>query len=135
MSDTLSTLVGLSLPVLAQLAPAPDDRSAAIWWLVGLAAVAVAFNQIATAWGRLTDRFSSRPTGAGLVTDDRCRFEHEKVGKAMERIDANHVARSEDLRQEIKSDIKGVHARIDDVLRAVSDIGGQIKHLARPGRN
>jgi hypothetical protein len=138
MSDTLSAVVGLCIPVLAQLAPAGapgTEHSAAIWWLVGLAAVAVAFNQVASAWSRITGRFQERTGGDRLVTEEMCRRQHDTSARAYKDQEATHSARTENLRVEIKSDFKGVHNRIDDVMGAVRALEGTIKTMLTLRKN
>ena len=145
MSDMLSTLVGLSLPVLAQLAAAPTDRSAAIWWLVGLAAVATAFNQVSSAWGRLSGRFQERHgDGPEYQRREDCQFLHKDLAAVLDRTNREHSERTEQLRKEIKHDISQVYERIEDkteginnrltnISISVGDMAGQLKRMLNGG--
>jgi hypothetical protein len=126
MNDTLSNLLGLSLPIIAQLSP---DRGDAISWLVGLAAVAVAFNAITTAWGRLTGRFTENPLGPRAVTEEQCHQQHVEAKRESERNEKEQAERTEALRLEIKSDVRGIHSRVDDILRAVAEVQGAMRRM------
>lgn len=127
MTDFASAAIGISLPVLAQIASGFDNRSAAVWWLVGLAAVAFAFNQIVVAWRSMTQRFAERDgSGPRYQTAARCDELHRKIEAGMATVDERHSHRTDALRREIKADVEGVHSRINDVLRAVSTLGGKI---------
>lgn len=143
MSDAISSFVGLSLPVLAQLA-APDQDSAAIWWLVGLAAVAVAFNQIASAWSRITGRFENKPSGAHYQTEESCRSLHKDLDHTLQTMNREHSERTEKLREQILLDLAAVYQRIEDktdgmnvrlttIAQAIGDLGGQVKRIANGG--
>ena len=132
MSDIFSSLTALSLPILAQLAGGQGQgqaNSPAVWWLIGLAAVAVGFNQIASAWGRLTGRWQERPTGERLVTEEACRRRHENHENHDESVKGAQAARIETLRLEVKEDVKGIHNRIDDIMGAVRDLRGRVETM------
>jgi len=142
MSDLVSSAVGLALPVIAQVASVPDDRSAAIWWLIGLAAVAVAFNQISNAWLRITGRFQEkRGDTPDYQTRPRCEELHREITRTLIDMNAAHNTRTETLRREIKDDVGNIYDRIEsktqattdritELVRVIGDLSGQIKRLA-----
>lgn len=146
MSESLSGIIGLSLPFLAQLAPAPagapTEHSAAIWWLMGLAAVAVAFNAISSAWERLSGRFAERRgDGPEYQRREDCMAMHNGLTDVMQRINREHAERTEILRREIKSDMSSVYDRIESktdginnrltgISQFMGEIAGQVKRIA-----
>ena len=147
MSDAVSSFIGLSLPVLAQLAPAGGDSNAAAWWLIGLAAVAVAFNAVSSAWIRITGRFQEkRGDGPEYQRREDCIELHKDLTTVLDRMNREHADRTEALRKEIKADISQVYERIEEKtdaqtsrLTAISqfmgDIAGQVKRIANGGNH
>jgi hypothetical protein len=147
MSDTLFSIVGLGLPLIAQITSITDaDRnSATIWWIFGLAGAAVAFNQIAAAWTRLTGRSDRRSLEQPVEIREAkepaprnhehnqyqewraCQNLHRDLNATLERMDTVQSAQTDTLRREIKDDFKGVHSRVDAVLGELRDLGGQFK--------
>ena len=95
----------------------------------------MAFNQIASAWGRLTGRYAERANGERLVTEDMCRRRHDVASATAEKDRAGVDRKIEDLRLENKNDFKGVHSRIDDVMGAVRGLDGTIKTMLTLRKN
>lgn len=128
MNDLLTPVSGLLPLVMAQIAsPGPDDRSLAVWWLLGLAAAAVIFNQLSDAWRKLTGRFKEREQpGPHYVLHSTCIDSHNKLEATLREIDEGHEERTEALRRELKADTGGVHKRVDEVLKAVSRVEGML---------
>jgi hypothetical protein len=127
----LSDLVGslstvLFFPVAAAAAQGvseggTDDRALALFWIAGLTAAAVIFNQVFQAWGSLTGRFARRIEGDPVVTQLACKEEHKREEQ-----------RRENLRLEVKQDVRGIHSRIDDVLAAVAAVRGELRRIGGP---
>jgi hypothetical protein len=63
---------------------------------------------------------------SGYQTVNHCASMHAQIKSDMDRTEARHEARTEALRIEIKEDVKGVHGRIDDVMRGLSRIEGKL---------
>lgn len=136
MSDLVSAAGGLSLPVIAQVAAQADGASSgnpAIWWLVGAAAAAVIFNQLATAWDRLTTRFSRQqtPDGQQFQTAAGCKAVHSafdsKVDSFCREIRDSIAA----LGREAEERSSKLHARIDPISQRVTAVDARVDdHLA-----
>jgi len=155
MNSTLSSVSGLTLPFLAQALPSAgtgDEWSAAVWVLCGLAALAVAVNQISAAWKSLqgtagereirpqplevrpATEFSQRDhVHPGLQTAETCRMLHTRLDERIEGMQKGFDDGITELRLENKADFRGVHARIDQVLGAVSTLSGQITQMNHTG--
>jgi hypothetical protein len=139
-TSTISTLSALALPVVAQL-NAPEGGSAAVWWLVGLACVATASNQVFALWRTATGRFAEREGGPRNPTAQECEGRHYALATVLERMDREHAIRTEELRKEIKTDIGAVYQRIEDkftglgermvnMSTAMGEVRGEMKRLA-----
>ena len=132
MNDLLSSCVGLSLPLLTAQMPS-TEQSAAIWWLFGLAAVAIMFNQISSAWARLSGKFAERPSiEPRAVTELACKDRHAGLDARLVKMEERLQSSTEALRLEVKGDIKGVHSRVDDILGAVRELSGRLsgRHIS-----
>jgi len=126
MNDLLSNVISLAiLPLAASL---PDsEQSAAIWWLFGLAAVAVVFNQVSAAWSRLSGRFAERQSDDPRpVSEAACKERHASADNRMATMESRIQKATEGLRLEVKQDVKGIHSRIDDILAAVHELRGAV---------
>ena len=120
---TLNDPISLGPFILAAIAPPADDRSMAVWWLLGLAAAALIFNQVADAWGKLTGRFSrdASPEG-GFRSRKDCIEIHQQLNQNREKVQDSLMNADTELRKEIREDITGVHKRLDAVLTALVEI-------------
>ncbi len=114
MDHPISSIVSVAPLVLAQI-PAVGATEVGQWLLAG-AAVAVIANQGMSFFKNLTGGFARKRSAADpdFSTRELCDQRHLMVD-----------ARLESQRMEIKSDIKGIHNRIDDVLKAVSRLEGR----------
>ena len=63
------------------------------------------------------------------ATHDRNLREHGELHSRIGGVDRGAKANVDSLRLELKSDFKGVHDRINDVLAAVSELRGEIKRI------
>jgi hypothetical protein len=151
MTDLPSTISALSLPVLAQMLPQNTDRDAAVWVMVGLAGLAVIVNQVIAAWRNITGVQAKREIQQPLEIKAaqefaakahehnefqrlaHCKEMHSQIETQMRDEEERQDVRMDDLRREIKVDIGGVHKRIDAVLAAVSNLGGQITQIGNRG--
>lgn len=89
--------------------------------LLIIMALAVIVNQVWTVVEKVIDRVKTKPTdltGLAAICDER----HYKINADIVKV-ASDLA---DLRQEMREDIKAVHQRTDDILRAVSRVEGKV---------
>lgn len=116
----------LMVPLLLAQMPSASDTKMGVQWLVGAAAAAVMFNQVAQAWKTMTGKFSkmSEPEG-GYRTRHDCIEIHKALHADRVKVQDGLAQADTALRLELREDIKGIHRRIDDVLTAVANIGGQ----------
>jgi hypothetical protein len=106
----LITSAGALIPLAAAVSM-PSQENAAIWWILGLAGVAVMFNQVTQAWRSLTGRMVERPSGEDFQPKHEC---EQKMDSA---------------RREAKADMENLHSRINIVLREVSQVCGEIRGM------
>ena len=144
MTDLLNTSTAL-LPLFIAQIPAAQ-KSDILTVLLGGAALAVIANQVFTLWKTATGKFQERNNGQALVTAADCREEHNNLSQTLQTIDRAHATRTEELRKELKYDVAQIYTRIEakadgtnnriaELLRAVGDLGGQIKQLANGGHH
>lgn len=87
-------------------------------WLLCAACVLVILNQGADFWRK---NLKEKPTPADTYVDKTvCKIIHAEANKKLEKSENSLEA----LRKEIKADVKGIHDRINDVLKAVSRMEG-----------
>ena len=132
MNNLLSTGLSLSPIMLAQFVPSAS-HSQILTVLLGGAALLVIANQAFSFWKNATGNLKEIPPPAQTyVPITRCAEEHKKnadehtsMAATLRTIGAEALQRSDAVRKEIKDDVKGIHARIDDVLKAVSRLEGR----------
>ena len=129
--------------VLAQLAQVSQSaglaqvpaatRSDIVTVLLGGAALAVIANQVQQLWRSNTSAFRRESAGAvEYQSRENCDKMHAGLGSQLSNMDRAATNRVDALRLEIKQDMGGVHRRVDEILAAVSDLAGQIRHLGAP---
>jgi len=119
-------LLSLTPLILGQM-PAVSSTELGSWLLCG-ACVLVILNQGADFWRK---NLKEQPTPAKTyVMRTVCKLLHvgvdEKFDEHSARIE-KASADTEALRKEIKSDVKGIHDRIDVILEAVSQLKGKVQ--------
>jgi hypothetical protein len=120
-------IAGIAATQVPQVSNSPSSENLAIWWILGAAGAAVILNNILDAWRKITGNFKERESaGPEYVQKSDCKDVHKTMTDQWEEAEQRHTTRTESLRQEIKSDIKGVHKRIDEILSAVSELKGKI---------
>jgi len=137
MTETLAIPVALIPLSLAQI---PDSTPAGMGnWLVECAAVLAIVYLVISLWKIISGHFAAREEPPReYVTAAACSEKHRDHSEELDEIRAEAHKRIEAIYGEIKStrletknDIQAVHSRINDVLQAVADLGGQFKHLVR----
>jgi len=105
------------LPLLPlAMAPSVGDSNVVVMWILGLAGVAVIFNQVATAWKTMTTGLKEQPTPSQTyATKSDCATRHTN----MEQRDSEREARHE-------AQVTAIHNRINQVLAAVSRLEGRV---------
>lgn len=125
MNNAISSALSLAPIVLAQ-SPAIGATELGQWLLAG-AAVAVIANQGFSFFRNVTGGFQRKQS----TSDDTytptsvCNKQHTGLTAQIAKLSTDAEARSEKLRLELKDDVKGIHKRIDDVLRGVSRLEGK----------
>ena len=61
-----------------------------------------------------------------LVILNSLKAREQTLDTTLREMDVRHTARTEKLRGEFKNDMRGVHERVDEVLRAVSRVEGKL---------
>ena len=128
--------------VLAQLAQVSQSaglaqvpaatRSDIVTVLLGGAALAVIANQVQQLWRSNTSAFRRESGTVEYQSRENCDKMHAGLGSQLSNMDRAATNRVDALRLEIKQDMGGVHRRVDEILAAVSDLAGQIRHLGAP---
>lgn len=148
MNTLISSISGLLPLAIASIAsaetsaaatPADAQITAAVWWILGAAGVAVIFNNLFSAWTNLTGRFKEKE-GAGpeYVTRQACHEAHQKTEATIKEREENLEqtitelenkleSKSNELRVIVRADIAGVHKRVDAILAAVSELKGRVE--------
>ncbi len=128
MTDLLSNFVPLVPLVIAQIAPAESTRGEILTVLLGIAALAVIANTLAELWRNLTGKLKEQPPpGQTYIRILDCKETHAEINARFLRIEERADERSDALRKEIKTDIGGVHEKINAVISAVGELKGEIK--------
>jgi len=122
MSSVLSAIVPLVPALLAQM-PTTTDTDRGMQWFVGAACFAVIFNQVAQAWKTMTGKFNrtQEPDGGYRARKD-CIEIHKGLNADRRETFNKLTAADNALRLEMRDDIKGIHARIDDLFEAIGSI-------------
>ena len=139
MHDAINSAFAL-LPIVLGISLGSESATPILWWILGLAGCAVAFNQVSQAWRRVTGGFETRAAGTEHRKRADCIEIHKTVTSSLKDIARDSAESDDRLRREIKTDIDGVHRRIDDVqkavskqgqdvMRAIGEVSGQIKRM------
>jgi hypothetical protein len=100
MSDIISASAAMAPLVIAQAASSQPEQPA-VWWILGLAGVAVVFNQIAQSWKTITNRFKEREQpGPHVATIEDCEKRHQTLDNHLSEMERQVVNRGEKLREE-----------------------------------
>jgi hypothetical protein len=118
MNEHISNLAAISTLGLAQVAD--PAGSSVLLWIAGAAGAAVIFNQLFSAWARLTGRFKEKEH-----PDPRDKF----LTDALTALEDRHSQRTENLRLEMKKDISGLHEKINRTTEAVGELRGELKRI------
>lgn len=91
--------------------------------LLVIMALAVIVNQVWTVAEKIIDRIKTKPADlTGLAGLEVCEERHNKINSDLAGL-ADDLA---ELKREMREDIKGMHRRTDDILRAVSRVEGKV---------
>jgi hypothetical protein len=91
--------------------------------LLIIMALAVIVNQVWTVIEKIIDRIKTKPTDiTGLAGIEICDERHLKINADIARVAAD----LNELRREMREDIKGVKACFEDVMKGVSRLEGRI---------
>jgi hypothetical protein len=138
MNDYLSLAASLAVPVIAQVS-APDQQSAAVWWIVGLAAAAAGANQVVLLYRNLSPDRDRRHVSVEQEpqTKAACEKQHTAITEELRRI---HDAFTQGISlhtREAEQRASGLHKRIDPIAADVARVNGRVDdHLQdhRSGR-
>lgn len=91
--------------------------------LLVIMALAVIVNQVWTVVEKILDRVKSKPADlSGLAGLEVCEERHKKINADLAGLGDDLI----DLKRDMREDNKGLHKRIDDILRAVSRVEGKV---------
>ena len=91
--------------------------------LLVIMALAVIVNQVWTVAEKIIERIKTKPADlTGLAGLEVCEERHKKINADLEGLGTDLV----DLKRDMREDNKGIHKRIDDILRAVSRVEGKV---------
>lgn len=122
-------------PVMANITPA--DASVAVWVLIGISALAFAFNQLMEARKRLGEAGNStisvRPDPhTQFRARPDCTAIHEKDREWIRRVEAASVGYRDDARKDLRVETDKVHQRIDSLHTSMnSQLNAVAKQLGR----
>ena len=125
LNNAVSSAIALVPLALAQV-PAVGASELGNW-LLACAAAAVIANQGMMFFKNLTGSFARKQTPSvdAYQSLGDCEKKHALITKQIAGISGESEIRFEKLRLELKDDVKGIHKRIDDVLRGVSRLEGK----------
>ena len=140
----LAALFGRNLGGEAQ--PEAAGAGILVWWLIGLAGVAVILNQVAGAWRNMTGRFQEKESPHQYRKREDCLQIHAGIKHDITALRNQSEQSDTALRLEVKEDIGGIHRRIDGlqtqftghsnkVVGAVERLGGKIDQMNAGGAN
>lgn len=122
---------------LAEL-PAPDSASAIGWLLLGLAALAVALNQISEFAARwIGKKEASATTIADQPLEVRGapeyvrREEFVQLANRVIHLEAKFDQAVQTLSEQGEDRARRLHARMDTILEAVAEVRGELKRIPR----
>lgn len=137
MSDALASAAALAIPVtaqfVAQVAPLPDGQSAAVWWLVGLAAAAAGANQVVSFWRNISRDSAHRSVAMESVPQSKeaCEKLHDLLNDELRRIREAIVNGQTLHTREAEQRSSGLHKRIDPIAADVARVEGRLNdHLS-----
>ena len=97
-------------------------------WLLVAAAAAVIANQGTTCFKNLIAGLQKKhtPRSEGMPDMAFCDERHHDIDGRITGLDRILSSKLDAMRTEMKSDLKGVHSRVDDVMKGVARIEGKI---------
>ncbi len=134
--DTACSLFPLVLAAAGAMRE-DTDTSSALAWIAGLAAAAVIFNQVSSAWSRLTGRFTRDPASTQYQTTGRCEKMHERVEEAIDAMGDRISEQLKEMARDHEDRASKLHARIDPIGNMTVAVHTSLEnHLAdhRAGR-
>lgn len=111
MTASGETLIPLVPPILAQIPAA--TRSEIVTWIIAGAAVLAILKLALDVYERLRTK---PPPSETYVAKTDCRAAHKELTDCLERIEADR----RDAFRELRTDIGGVHRRVDAVLERLT---------------
>lgn len=143
MSLALQTTAAFTPALVAQVTPSslvPAPFLTLLWIATALLVVAMLINQGVPAWQRLMGRFSTDAPEGGYRTRHDCIGIHKSLNEHRQQITQQLMDADKQVRAELKTDIAGLHRRIDNVqaqvaatgekmIAAVSQLSGQVQQM------
>lgn len=131
MSDAMQSAFALTVPFLAQLT-LDSDQAAAVNWLLGLACVAVAGNQIMQFWRHATGRFQPRQhDGPAYQTVMECKTAHKDMDAEIEKLGSSLRSALADIERNAERRATSLHQRIDPIAAELNGVSRRMDdHLA-----
>ena len=125
MNDALTSSATLVPLALGATLPEADP---ALVWFFGLASAAVIFNQVSSAWGRLTGRFKEREgSGPEYIKRDDCEKHHTEMHNQFTTACKDISSRLDGMRKEFKEDIEGMHSKTNRIAESVGELRGMLR--------
>lgn len=122
---------------LAEL-PAPDSASGIGWLLLGLAALAVALNQIADLFTRWLGKkeaqattIADQPLEVRGAPEYVRREEFAQLANRVIHLEAKFDQAVATLGEQGEDRARRLHARMDTILEAVAEVRGELKRIPR----
>jgi hypothetical protein len=127
MNDYVSTAASLAVPVIAQIS-AVDQQSAAIWWIVGLAAAAAGANQIVLLWRNLSPSRDRRHVSLEQEPQSKaaCEKLHTAITEELRRLHEAFTQGFERYAREAEQRASGLHKRVDPIAADVARVNGRL---------
>ena len=103
----------------------PNSPEPVFWWILGLAGFAALANQVITLFRSLTGGLREVPPPAQTYQrKDDCAKLHDGlmssiravISEELRKVEAQHEARTNQFREDLRRDIGGVHRRVDMIL-------------------
>lgn len=144
-SELLTSLAALIPCTVAQIGGLQSDSSL-MWWLLGLAFIAVIFNQAAAAWKTLSQRFEEKPAGNQYRSRRDCIEIHADLKQDIKEMNRRSEENDNALRLEVKNDVRGIHGRLDltntriadmctTMTGAIRELSGQVNQMNHGGHS
>lgn len=105
-------------------------NNAVVMWLLGLAGVAVIFNQLAQAYKTLTKGMKEYPPPAQTYTTKvDCASKHNLINAKFSELKTREEGRDRVQEQRVTA----IHNRINEVLAGVSELRGEVRQMNTRG--